>query len=65
MVLPEIMNYFNDALSTLKENKKLSILYSDSINLCIKKKISIFNIYVKMYYRDLLFNKKLSNSQTK
>ncbi len=66
--LPEKMDYFEEALNTQKEYKKLNILYSDSINLCNKKPSFNFliNIFVKVYNTELcsklleVFNKKIT-----
>ena len=64
---PEKMNYFDEALNTQKEYKKLNLLYNDSIKLCDKKKSFDFliNIFVKVYNTDLctklleIFNKNI------
>ena len=64
---PEKMNYFDEALNTQKEYKKLNLLYNDSIKICDKKKSFDFliNIFVKVYNTDLcsklleVFNKNL------
>ena len=53
--LPEKMNYFDEALNIQKENEKMNILYSDSINL-LNKKLSfhfLINIFVKVYNTEL------------
>ena len=71
--LPEKMNYFIEALDIQKENDKLDILYTDSINLCLKKPNFHFliNIFVRVYNSKLcsnlldVFNKNIDKSGQK
>ena len=53
--LAEKMNYFYEALISQNENKKLTTLYLDSINLC-KKKLNfdfLINIFIKVQKTNL------------
>ena len=54
----EKMNYFIEALDGKKENDKLDILYSDSINLCSKRPNFHFliNIFIHVYNSNLCAN---------